>query len=145
MKNKTSTKHTLIISVKPRFADPILTGEKTYELRRIKPNIKKDDRILLYVTAPRKELIEEECEKDNPNGLELSNVQGDIAFNNVSFKYDDGNHILNNISFKILDLSVKQFEVGLFGSMIYLQDRHLFESREFIECLFDLTCRHHVC
>ena len=47
------------------------------------------------------ELIEEECEKDNPNGLELSNVQGDIAFNNVSFKYDDGNHILNNISFKI--------------------------------------------
>ena len=47
------------------------------------------------------ELIEEECEKDNPNGLELSNVQGDIAFNNVSFKYDDENHILNNISFKI--------------------------------------------
>lgn len=57
MKNKTSTKNILIISVKPRFADLILTGEKTYELRRIKPNIKKNDRILLYVTAPRKELI----------------------------------------------------------------------------------------
>ena len=47
------------------------------------------------------ELIEEECEKDNPNGLELSNVQGDIRFNNVSFKYDDENHILDNISFTI--------------------------------------------
>ena len=38
-------------------------------------------------------------EKDNP--IELSNVKGHIIFNNVSFCYIEGNHVLKNINVEI--------------------------------------------
>lgn len=43
---------TLLLSVKPRYTDKLLSGEKTIELRRIRPKIEPGDVILLYATAP---------------------------------------------------------------------------------------------
>lgn len=64
----------LLISVKPKFAVKIMSGEKTVELRKSAPiNIKKGNVILLYVTSPVKELwgfCQIECIiKDNPTDL----------------------------------------------------------------------------
>jgi len=43
---------TLFLSIKPEFAEKILTGEKRVELRRTRPKIEPGDLILLYATAP---------------------------------------------------------------------------------------------
>ena len=42
----------LILSLKPRFAEAILSGEKTVELRRVEPKIKVPTRALVYATTP---------------------------------------------------------------------------------------------
>jgi len=64
----------LLISVKPKFAEKIMSGEKTVELRKSAPlNIKKGNVILLYVTSPVKELWGycqiDNIIKDNPTDL----------------------------------------------------------------------------
>lgn len=64
----------LIISVKPEYARKILKGEKTIELRKCAPKkVGKNDFILIYVTAPVKELWGiykiENIVKENPNIL----------------------------------------------------------------------------
>ena len=47
----------LLISVKPEFAEKIMNGEKTIELRKSAPRkVNKESHILLYVTSPIKEL-----------------------------------------------------------------------------------------
>ena len=44
---------TLVLSVKPRFASKLLEGEKTVELRRVRPRrIRAGDFLLIYSTAP---------------------------------------------------------------------------------------------
>ncbi len=49
--------HLLLISVKKEYATKILKGEKTIELRKCAPKrVGKDGHILIYVTAPTKEL-----------------------------------------------------------------------------------------
>lgn len=47
------------------------------------------------------EAMDEEPEKDIENPLELLNTKGRIEFENVSFEYEEGNPILENISFNI--------------------------------------------
>lgn len=47
----------LLISIRPRFADLILTGVKTVELRRVRPAVERGDRVLLYASSPMRELI----------------------------------------------------------------------------------------
>lgn len=47
----------LLISIRPRFADLILGGTKTVELRRIRPAVGEGDRVLLYASSPVRELI----------------------------------------------------------------------------------------
>ncbi len=47
----------LLISIRPRFADLILNGDKTVELRRTKPSVKVGDSVLLYASSPICELI----------------------------------------------------------------------------------------
>ncbi len=64
----------LIISVKPEYAKKILKGEKTIELRKSAPKkAGKNDYILIYVTAPIKELWGiyriENIIKENPDTL----------------------------------------------------------------------------
>jgi subfamily B ATP-binding cassette protein MsbA len=38
---------------------------------------------------------------DKPNALELKNVNGSIKFNNVSFEYNEGKNVLNNINLQL--------------------------------------------
>ena len=47
----------LVLSLKPRFADAILSGQKTVELRRIEPRIKVPTRALVYASSPTCSLI----------------------------------------------------------------------------------------
>lgn len=47
------------------------------------------------------ELMDVEPEKDKENAVVLNNVEGNIEFKNVGFKYDKNNHILQDISFKV--------------------------------------------
>lgn len=50
-------KNILLISVKPEYAIKIIKGEKTIELRKCAPKkVGKNDYILIYVTAPVKEI-----------------------------------------------------------------------------------------
>jgi predicted transcriptional regulator len=42
----------LFLSIQPKFAERILRGLKTVELRRIRPSISKGDKVLLYVSSP---------------------------------------------------------------------------------------------
>jgi predicted transcriptional regulator len=45
-----------LISIKPRFAKMIFSGEKTVELRRVPPKVTKGDLGLVYVSSPAMEL-----------------------------------------------------------------------------------------
>ena len=42
----------LLISLRPRFANDILAGEKRVELRRIRPRISRGDIIVIYASLP---------------------------------------------------------------------------------------------
>jgi predicted transcriptional regulator len=50
------SKHALLISIRPRFAEMIFAGSKTVELRRVCPKISSGDLALVYVSSPTKEL-----------------------------------------------------------------------------------------
>jgi len=45
-----------LISIKPRFAEMIFSGEKTVELRRVPPKVNAGDLALVYVSSPAMEL-----------------------------------------------------------------------------------------
>lgn len=47
----------LVLSLKPRFAEAILSGQKTVELRRVEPRIKVPTRALVYASSPTCSLI----------------------------------------------------------------------------------------
>ncbi len=47
----------IVLSLKPRFAEAILTGTKTVELRRTTPKIEVPTRALLYATTPVRALL----------------------------------------------------------------------------------------
>lgn len=42
----------IFLSIKPQYADLILNGEKTVELRRVRPKLQPGDLVILYATAP---------------------------------------------------------------------------------------------
>jgi predicted transcriptional regulator len=47
----------LLISLKPHYAEMLLEGRKTVELRRIRPDIEAGDWVLLYASSPQKALV----------------------------------------------------------------------------------------
>lgn len=47
------------------------------------------------------DVIETEPEQDKKDNMPLTNVKGDIEFKNVSFCYNDGSNVLENINLKI--------------------------------------------
>lgn len=55
----TSDKGTLLISVKPQFAERIFAGAKRVELRRKRPRLTGGDRVMVYVSSPTKALAGE--------------------------------------------------------------------------------------
>ena len=47
----------ILLSLKPRFADAVLAGKKTVELRRAEPKIVVPTRALIYSTSPLRALV----------------------------------------------------------------------------------------
>jgi predicted transcriptional regulator len=47
----------LLLSIKPKYADMILSGTKKVELRRVRTRLKNDDLVLIYVSSPTKALV----------------------------------------------------------------------------------------
>ena len=47
------------------------------------------------------EIMEEQPETDAPDAEELSDVEGYIEFNNVTYAYDDSNDVLHNVNLKL--------------------------------------------
>jgi predicted transcriptional regulator len=50
-------KPTLFLSLRPRFAELLLSGRKTVELRRIRPAVAEGTPVLLYASSPRMTLV----------------------------------------------------------------------------------------
>jgi predicted transcriptional regulator len=48
---------TLVLSLRPEFAEKVFQGKKTVELRRVRPRLKPGDKVLVYVPSPVKALI----------------------------------------------------------------------------------------
>lgn len=42
----------VLMSIHPKYASSIKSGEKTVELRRVKPKLKQDDLVVIYETSP---------------------------------------------------------------------------------------------
>ncbi len=42
----------LLLSVRPMFVARILSGQKTTELRRVRPNVERSQRVLIYSSSP---------------------------------------------------------------------------------------------
>lgn len=49
--------NSLLISIKPEHAKKIFSGDKTVELRRVRPKVSNGDTVLVYVSSPTKALI----------------------------------------------------------------------------------------
>lgn len=85
----------LILSLRPRFADMILSGHKTVELRRTRPaQAGRGSRVLLYVASPQRHLVGV-CsvgEIDEGSPVELwKRVGDDAGVNRAEFlEYFDG-------------------------------------------------------
>ncbi|WP_332630826.1 ABC transporter ATP-binding protein [Halalkalibacter flavus] len=47
------------------------------------------------------EVIDEEEERDKVNARELSEIKGNVSFENVSFSYEDDQNTISNVSFKV--------------------------------------------
>ena len=65
-----SDSRTLLLSIRPKHAALIFSGEKAFELRRVRPKIVPGDRVLIYVTAPEMSLL---------GGFEVSELLEDSA------------------------------------------------------------------
>ncbi len=46
----------LFLSIRPKYAERIIYGNKTVELRRIRPSISEGDLIVIYMSSPTKEI-----------------------------------------------------------------------------------------
>ena len=57
MGKQNSLKKYLFISVKPEFAEKIVSKEKSIELRKIKPHVKIGDYIIIYASSPIKSVV----------------------------------------------------------------------------------------
>jgi predicted transcriptional regulator len=51
------TGQTLLLSLRPEFAELVFAGTKKVELRRVRPRVQADDWILVYVSTPVKALV----------------------------------------------------------------------------------------
>jgi len=47
----------LFLSLRPRFADLLLNGEKSVELRRVRPDVAPGTSVLLYASSPTMKLV----------------------------------------------------------------------------------------
>ncbi len=59
MRSTLAGSRTALMSIKPRFVEMIFSGEKTVELRRVRPKLGIGDRVLVYASAPTCALVGE--------------------------------------------------------------------------------------
>jgi predicted transcriptional regulator len=52
----TSINNSVLMSIRPKYADLIFSGEKTHELRRKVPNVSSGDVIVVYSSSPEKRM-----------------------------------------------------------------------------------------
>jgi len=57
VKNKNKIKRYLFISVKPEFANKIVSKEKSIELRKIRPHVIVGDYVIIYASSPLKSVV----------------------------------------------------------------------------------------
>jgi predicted transcriptional regulator len=50
-------RRTALFSLKPTFASAILSGEKRFEFRRVRPSLDRGDTIIVYSTAPEMAIV----------------------------------------------------------------------------------------
>lgn len=50
-------KNALLLSLRPRFVELLLRGEKTVELRRVRPSVGEGTLVLLYASSPTMQLV----------------------------------------------------------------------------------------
>jgi predicted transcriptional regulator len=53
----TPTERALLVSLRPRFATLLLSGEKTVELRRVPPDVQPGSLVLMYESSPSRRLV----------------------------------------------------------------------------------------
>lgn len=49
--------NTILLSIRPEYAQKILAGTKKVELRRARPRLEPGDRVLVYVSSPQKAVV----------------------------------------------------------------------------------------
>jgi len=49
--------HSLLISVHPKYVEKIFAGEKTVELRKVRPKLTRGDVVLVYASSPTMALV----------------------------------------------------------------------------------------
>ena len=50
-------KPSLLLSVRPEFAEKVFAGKKTVELRRTKPRVRRGDCVFVYASSPVKSIV----------------------------------------------------------------------------------------
>lgn len=50
-------RHALLVSIKPQYAELILDGTKTVELRRVRPHVQTGATVLIYASSPAMEMV----------------------------------------------------------------------------------------
>ena len=84
----------ILMSIKPKYAEKILKGEKTAEFRRRTSSIKKGDQVFIYSSSPQKALVGKfivnEVISDTVENLwNLKGEEGCISYEEF-MKYYDG-------------------------------------------------------
>ena len=98
----------ILISIKPKYVEKILKGEKTVEFRRRTSSIKKGDQVFIYSSSPQKALVGKfivnEVISDTVENLwNLKGGEGCISYEEF-LKYYDGINRGYCLTFKTVTL-----------------------------------------
>jgi len=77
-----------LTTVTNRIQEATAAGKRIFEILDTEPNVKND-----------------------PNPIKIESFEKEIVFQNVSFKYDESENLINNITLKNINLSVKKGEI----------------------------------
>jgi len=77
-----------LTTVTNRIQEATAAGKRIFEILDTEPNVKND-----------------------PNPIKIESFEKEIVFQNVSFKYDESENLINNVTLKNINLSVKKGEI----------------------------------
>lgn len=112
----------VLLSVFPRFANKILAGIKTVELRKVPPKLSKGDLILLYVTSPEKSLqavLRVTCIKSGSPDELWEETKERVALSYTEFKdYFNGTAVGCAISFDNIERLVTPLSLATLRTLL---------------------------